>query len=173
MTLAFHQFTSKQTMNWPCEGRYQAELDNFHVCDLQSRPYSGLLSKRAKLLSTLMLWTLSKTTSSGPFRILKLCLFVCVRMCVRMIILELHMRAPVNNMPNPVNEQMDGKQIWKNGKTGQINPSMLLLMKILELLGQIDPTWQNMSVYERHDKTESILWSPMEDVKHFRMKTWC
>lgn len=48
MTLAFHQFTSKQTMNWPSEGRYQAELNHFHVCDLQSRPYSGLCSDTLK-----------------------------------------------------------------------------------------------------------------------------
>lgn len=48
MTLAFHQFTSKQTMNWPCEGRYQAEPDHFHAYDLQSRPYSGLCSDTLK-----------------------------------------------------------------------------------------------------------------------------
>jgi len=48
--------------------------------------------------------------------------------------------ASMNNMPNPVNERMDGGQICKYGKTGQINPSMLLLLKILLLRGQIDPT---------------------------------
>lgn len=89
MTLAFHQFTSKQTMNWPFKGRYQAEPDHFHVYDLQSRPYSGLCSDTHKQSDAPFHSDAPSTLPNHFIRAFQdlQALFVCL--CVR-IMVEMH-----------------------------------------------------------------------------------
>ncbi len=101
-------------MNWPSKGRYQAELDHFHVCDLQSRPYSGLCSDTRKQ-SDAPFHSDAPSTLPNHFirafqdlQTLFVCLCVCVCVCEDN---SGDVCAPMNNKLNPENERVDGKQV--------------------------------------------------------------